>query len=47
MSTPSTSPLPGRTAPDTGPDLGRLLLGLSIVTLGVVLLLGSAGENEK
>ena len=47
MATPSTSPLPGRTAPDAGPDLRRLLLGLSIVTLGVVLLLGSAGENEK
>ena len=44
MSTPSTSPLPGRHA-ERGPvgDLGRLLLGLSIVTLGVVLLLGSAG----
>ena len=45
MSSPSTSPLPGRHSADRGPvsDLGRLLLGLSIVSFGVILLLGSAG----
>ena len=47
MSTPSASPLPGRTVRDGGPDLGRLLLGLSILTLGVVLLLGSAGVLDS
>jgi hypothetical protein len=45
MSTPSTSPLPGRRHErrDGVSDLGRLLLGSTIVTLGVVLGLGASG----
>jgi hypothetical protein len=47
MSTPSTSPFHGPATRDTSPGLGRLFLGLAILTLGVVLLLGSAGVLDS